>query len=290
MAEDNILRHIPWEDCNMRQQELEGVKKVKEWRPDALGHMKEKVHPDNPKADLGSDLLLKYALQRRGMAFEQALIMKFEVHELLVDRLLTEYLRTPPAGYRVINLDQLLRTDKEIFTRMAEETRGGIVADALGNLPLETALKKVLYEPGVQMFLLPMPSAGPNAAAVGGASQQAEQAPTASREAAKRAAARLAADAVENSQDPAAKGAWCCGCFAHGAAHAAGVDRHGCHDRRQPPALLQLQPRWLPVDRCGRWTAVRPQVASVLPARVLPGAFPGTVPQEVRPLGAQRCS
>ena len=174
-----------------------------------MGHIKEKVHQDNPKADLGSDLLLKYALQRRGMAFEQALIMKFEVHELLVDRLLSEYLRTPPAGYRVINLDQLLRTDKEIFRRMAEETRGGIVADALGNLPLETALKKVLYEPGVQMFLLPMPSAGPNAAAAGGgASQQAEQAPTTSRKAAKRAraeAARLATDAAEKSQGPAAK-------------------------------------------------------------------------------------
>ena len=212
MAEDNILRHVPWEDCTMRQQELEGVKKVKEWRPDALGHMKEKVHPDNPKADLGSDLLLKYALQRRGMAFEQALIMKFEVHELLVDRLLCEYLRTPPAGYRVINLDQLLRTDKEIFRRMAEETRGGIVADAMGSLPLEAALKKVLYEPGVQMFLLPMPATSPSAASSsgvgGGAAQQAAQAPAASRKAAKRAraeASRLASEKAEAPHDQAAK-------------------------------------------------------------------------------------
>ena len=208
MAEDSILRHVPWEECTMRQQEFEGNKKVKVWRPDALGHMKEKVHLDNPKADLGSDFLPKYAFQRRGMAFEQALIMKFEVCELLVDRLLTEYLRTPPIGYRVINLDQLLRTDKEIFRLMAQETHGGIVAYAQGSLPLEAALKKVLYEPGVQTFLLPMPSTSPGAAASsgsgGGAAQQAAQVPPASRKAAKPARAeamRISSDAAETCQD-----------------------------------------------------------------------------------------
>ena len=64
-AEDNVLRRVQREDCTPRQQDLESVMKVKGWRPDALGHPKEKVHLDNHMVDLGSDYPLKYARQRR---------------------------------------------------------------------------------------------------------------------------------------------------------------------------------------------------------------------------------
>ena len=68
-AEDNVLCRFPREDCTTRQQDLVSVMKVKGWRPDALGHPKEKVRLDRPMVDLGSDCQLKYARQRRGMMF-----------------------------------------------------------------------------------------------------------------------------------------------------------------------------------------------------------------------------
>eukprot|EP00972_Heterocapsa_arctica_P082767 12195329-Heterocapsa_arctica.AAC.1 len=92
------------------------------------------------------------------MAFDMANLISFPVHELLVDRLLEEYLHEPPTGFARGGLDQLMRADREIFRRLAEETRSGIAVDETGRLPLEATLKAVINEPAVKLFLLPVPT------------------------------------------------------------------------------------------------------------------------------------
>ena len=100
---------------------------------------------------------------------------------------------TPPDGSRVINLGQLLRTDKEIFgvwpRRPGEASWPMPWAACCLRPPLRS-----LFEPSVQLFLLPMPALGPCAVSSGSggsAAQQAALAPDASRTAAKRLCAEM---------------------------------------------------------------------------------------------------
>jgi hypothetical protein len=51
-----------------------------------------------------------------------------------------------------------MRADREVFRRLAEVTRDGIAVDPFGRMPLEAALKDVLNEPAVKLFLLPIPA------------------------------------------------------------------------------------------------------------------------------------
>eukprot|EP00973_Karenia_brevis_P055585 7728889-Karenia_brevis.AAC.1 len=86
--------------------------------------------------------------------------MTFTVHEKVVDMLIESYMRTPPPGYAKISIDQVQRADKEIFRRLMEVTRAGIVVNAAGDLPCDLALPGILFEPGVQILLLPLPEKG----------------------------------------------------------------------------------------------------------------------------------
>eukprot|EP00969_Alexandrium_andersonii_P000605 26069-Alexandrium_andersonii.AAC.1 len=156
MAEEGVLRYIPWDELTKRESELQNEKKTKEWRADSSGLLREHTTANEAKVDLSTDLRMKYALQRRGLAAEQAGLLTFEVHDTWVSKLLREYLRVPPPGYQKISVAQVQRADRELFKRMAEETRGGFPAAAPGKLPLDNLLPQLIYEPCVQMLLLPL--------------------------------------------------------------------------------------------------------------------------------------
>eukprot|EP00969_Alexandrium_andersonii_P027866 1215940-Alexandrium_andersonii.AAC.1 len=83
LYDENRLRYLDWQMCTKRDQELTGEKKDKEWRPDAQGVVRERVVSVKSPADTSTDLRLRFALQRRGLALEVAQLMSFDVHELL---------------------------------------------------------------------------------------------------------------------------------------------------------------------------------------------------------------
>eukprot|EP00972_Heterocapsa_arctica_P044340 6546307-Heterocapsa_arctica.AAC.1 len=68
-------------DCTKRDQELQGLKKDDMWKPDSLGVIKLVRAEVSVRAKLQSDLMLRYALQRRGLALDMADVMAYEVHE-----------------------------------------------------------------------------------------------------------------------------------------------------------------------------------------------------------------
>ena len=55
------------------------------------------------------------------------------------------------------DLEQLHRADKEVFRRLAEETRDGLSLGPDGELPLAPHFQAICNEPGVQALLLPLP-------------------------------------------------------------------------------------------------------------------------------------
>ena len=68
-------------------------------------------------------------------------------------------LLTPsPPDYHKVTWNQLKRADEEMFRRIARECTGGLRFGLGEGPPFELALKKLLYDPGVRLILMPLPS------------------------------------------------------------------------------------------------------------------------------------
>ena len=56
-------------------------RKIKTWQSDSEGRLKFSEETKEDAADTNSDLKLKAALQRRGLAMEVAQLLSFETHD-----------------------------------------------------------------------------------------------------------------------------------------------------------------------------------------------------------------
>ena len=159
MEDSEILKYVPWEELTKRNLELRGIKKDDFWREDSSGMLKRhsmEVEVGEPIKDL---LHLRYALQRRGIAMNLARLLTFSEHEKLMNVYFEELGREPLDGYQATTIDQVKRTDREIFIRLAQRTKGGL-PDAVDDkkLPLDGLLEEVMKEHRVTALLLPLQS------------------------------------------------------------------------------------------------------------------------------------
>ena len=69
------------------------------------------------KADTSNELLMQWALQRRGLAFDQCRLISNDVHDRWVQYLLTQLTKEVPTGYTKLQMEQVLRADRELFLR-----------------------------------------------------------------------------------------------------------------------------------------------------------------------------
>ena len=169
MHEAGVTSYIGWEKCTKRDSEINGAKVERIWKPVSEGRIREVSKTSPSIADVGTDLLLKYALQRRGLALEIANICSFDAHSLWIEILFDALLASSPPGYARVNLNQLKRADTELWRLIATECRNGLKA-ALGAIPpFEVALKKLMYDPAVRLTLMPLPAA--SASSAGGQGQ-----------------------------------------------------------------------------------------------------------------------
>ena len=107
--------------------------------------------------DTSNDLQLQWALQRRGLAFDQCSLIGNSEHEAWVQQLLGQLTREPPTGFAKISTSQIIRADRELFTIMAQELQGPLQPDDKGDFPMEKKLKELRTDPRITMFLLPLP-------------------------------------------------------------------------------------------------------------------------------------
>jgi hypothetical protein len=158
-AEDNQIKYIEWHDCTQRSQEVLSIKKDKQlnervWTPDASGVVRERAKQPDSRADVRSDLRLRQALQRRGLALEIADLMRYETHELLVEKLFEEFLREPLEGYFGVATQQIQAADRHAFVRLAELCRTGVQRTPSGTYPLEAAMTVTLTKPAFSFLLM----------------------------------------------------------------------------------------------------------------------------------------
>lgn len=155
-ADNNQLRFIRWERCLKREAEVEGIKRDSTFLPNAQGFLKASSVEVFPDADTSTELLLRYALTRRGLAYDQANLIEYSNHELWITKMFTIRLRDAPPNHQRVTLGQLLAADKAFFVRLAEQTRGGIVSTLAGVRPLDAIFAATMCEQEIVQLMMPL--------------------------------------------------------------------------------------------------------------------------------------
>ena len=162
ILDDGIVKYVSLEQCTSRRQEMLSIKKEPSVRLDATGIMKIVQRTSMDTCDLSSDLSIRTAFQRRGLALDMCRMMTYIEHEKWVSHLFSHLFLAPPPGYSAVTMDQLLSADREMWTVLAEKCRRGLKLDASGKFPFEEELKLLFYSPTVAYMLLPLPTGSPN--------------------------------------------------------------------------------------------------------------------------------
>ena len=110
------------------------------------------------KADSNTELQLQWCLQRRGIALDQCRLVDWDLHQRWVQYLLGLLSKAAPEGYTKVKIDQVIKADKELFMIMAEEHQHGDQRLTDVPSPMNAAFQKLITDPRVTMFLLPVPS------------------------------------------------------------------------------------------------------------------------------------
>ena len=135
-VEDGRVRYIEWSRCTSRTQEVNNVKEdpdLKIWKADSTGAIKATSKEPSITAVLNTELDVQYALRRRGVAYEVAQAMSFEVHEAIVNYLFFELKKEPMEGFSQVTLQQVAAADRELHVRLAEQPGQGFVWGRQGN-------------------------------------------------------------------------------------------------------------------------------------------------------------
>jgi hypothetical protein len=157
-SDDGRLRYIEWSRCTSRTAELNNIKEqgnLKVWKADSSGTSKQSDAESSLRCEVVTELDVLNALRRRGIAYELAHLMSYEVHEMIVSLFFTELQRDPIEGFKKTTLGQLSAADREVHLRLAERTRAGLPMGPAGELPLDKHVEEVLKLPSVMWLLMP---------------------------------------------------------------------------------------------------------------------------------------
>ena len=156
--EANRLRFIPWEKYTSKEVEIDRDTRAEHmFAVDSNGQLKIENKQAEPTADTSTEILLQYALQRRGLSMGQANLLNYTLHQKWVDRLIKTRLQVPPPGYNKPTFRQLLEADKKLFEVLADATRSGVQTTPKGR-PLDLAFDKAIDSTEVMHLLQPLMS------------------------------------------------------------------------------------------------------------------------------------
>ena len=156
--ESNRLRFVPWEKNTAKDTELE-----KECKPehmfslDSSGKLKIESKKTDVAADTSTEILLQFALQRRGLSMDQANLIEYNIHQKWVDRVIKMRLTPAPHGYQMTSFRQILDADKKLFEELSDATRAGVQVTAEGR-PLDKHFVECMNRSEVVHLLQPLPS------------------------------------------------------------------------------------------------------------------------------------
>ncbi|CAE7727675.1 SLC24A2, partial [Symbiodinium necroappetens] len=162
LYEQNRLNFIEWDRLTSKEQEAtSSSKRETVLSVDASGRLKTEKG-EAAKAETTTELLLQFALTRRGIALEMGNLLDFNLHAKWVDRLLCARLDQVPQTHVQTSFGQLQLADRKLFQLLAEKTRSGVQATPSGR-PLDDVFEGTWMAPEVLHILQPMPRPAGNA-------------------------------------------------------------------------------------------------------------------------------
>ena len=158
MVEDNCLSCIPPEKCVSREQEILKDKADPVLAFNSDGNIKISRKSLDLHCDVTGETKLTNALTRRALAFDQVGILSFATMELWHNMMFRALHKQPPVGYRFVSVQQALSADKELFTIVAQTSRGELKIVAGGPAPLDTFFEKCMSSSEVSCYMSPLPA------------------------------------------------------------------------------------------------------------------------------------
>ena len=158
MCEENRVSYLELSKCTSKDQEVLNSS-LKEDRHMTIDHhgvvrLKDKEMKDD--VNISTDMFLRLALMRRGLALEQANILDYLIHDRWVERIFDVRSAEQPEGYAQVSQQQVISADKKLFIKLAEFTRSGIQLQPSGR-PADTAFVRAMEHPDVTHLLQPLP-------------------------------------------------------------------------------------------------------------------------------------
>ena len=160
IVETGALVYVAPSRCTTRDAEIQNEAKNKQKQLLTLeqGSIKTVSSDGLSTVDIGTEMKLMYALQRRGLAFDLVGLMSRDAHMEWVNRLFRAMMHEAPANFNAVNLQQLVKADQEMFTLIASEFDGPLKAQAInGGPPLDAQVRMYMNDPRITMHLMATP-------------------------------------------------------------------------------------------------------------------------------------
>ena len=155
--EGNRLKYVSWDRCTSKSQELASdAKKDNMLTLDAQGRLKTESKSDSIRADTSSEIMLQFALLRRGLAFEMANLLDFKLHRRWAEKLIETRMTAQSESHSQVTFSQLEAADRRLFLELADRSRDGVQAGPLGR-PLDDVFEDVTNLPDVVHLMQPLP-------------------------------------------------------------------------------------------------------------------------------------
>ena len=142
MIAERVLTYMDLQTYIPRSLEITGTRKDKVSRPDSSGTVREVIKTSYEVADTSTDLLLRVALQRRGLALEMG--GSWPTSHTSPSR------TSPIPGHRRTTLEQLRRADQQIWEQLKTKTKKGIKLEADGRSPCDLHIEAIVTSSQVQ--------------------------------------------------------------------------------------------------------------------------------------------
>ena len=124
---------------------------------DSTGNINIAKKQELAPCSLSKDLKLRNALQRRALVYNIASVATFLTSEKWSNTLFERLQQEPHSGYKYVSHEQVLRADKALWMKVAEDTRSNVQSNG-ANKPVGEAVKRWSTSPEVQYHTTPLPS------------------------------------------------------------------------------------------------------------------------------------
>ena len=161
IVESGALIYVAPSRCSSRDAEIHAEAKTKQKQLLTLEQGSLKAMPADalPSVDVGTEMKLMYALQRRGLAFDLVGLMSWDAHTEWTNKLFRALMAEAPANFQTLSLQQIIKADQEMFLLLATEYDGPLKSQTIdGDPPLDAQIRLFINDPRINMHVVPQPS------------------------------------------------------------------------------------------------------------------------------------